>query len=66
MEQSNCIFNISGGNVQVLPNATTAIQNIYEQADDEEDKVLAPYIHDRAERHNYVLRIKSCSDSVTL
>lgn len=66
MEQSNCIFNISGGNIQVLPNATTAIQNIYEQADDEEDKVLAPYIHDKVERRNYVLRIKSCSDSVTL
>lgn len=28
-EKSNCIFNISGGNVQILPNATQGIQNFY-------------------------------------
>ena len=66
MEKANCIFNINGGNVQVLPNATTAIQHIHGQACDEEDKTLAPYVHDIAERHNYVQRIKTCGDSVTL
>lgn len=28
-EKSNCTFNISGGNVQILPNATQGIQNFY-------------------------------------
>lgn len=28
-ERSNCTFNISGGNVQILPNATQGIQNFY-------------------------------------
>lgn len=28
-DKSNCIFNISGGNVQILPNATQAVQNFY-------------------------------------
>ena len=28
-EKSNCTFNISGGNVQILPNATQAVQNFY-------------------------------------
>lgn len=66
MEKSNCIFNISGGNVQVLPNATTAIQNIYGPVSDDEEMTLAPYIHDREERRNYAQRIRSCGDSVTL
>lgn len=66
MEHSDCVFNISGGNVQVLPNASTAIQYNYGQAADGEDMALAPYIHDTDERHNYAQRIKSCRDSVTL
>lgn len=28
-DKSNCTFNISGGNVQILPNATQGIQNFY-------------------------------------
>lgn len=28
-DKSNCTFNISGGNVQILPNATQAVQNFY-------------------------------------
>jgi len=28
-EKSSCTFNISGGNVQILPNATQGIQNFY-------------------------------------
>jgi len=28
-DKSNCIFNISGGTVQILPNATQAVQNFY-------------------------------------
>lgn len=28
-EKSNCIFNISGGNIQIVPNATQAVQNFY-------------------------------------
>lgn len=65
-EHSDCIFNISGGNVQVLPNATTAIQNVYNQPCSEEDMLLAPYIHNLDERHNYVQRIKACPDSTIL
>lgn len=65
-EHPDCIFNISGGNVQVLPNATTAIQNVYSQSCSEEDMALAPYVHDLGERHNYVRRIKACHDSTTL
>lgn len=62
----NCTFNINGGNVQVLPNATTAIQNIYNQPCSEDDLALAPYVHNLEERHNYVQRIKACTDSTTL
>ena len=28
-DKSNCIFNISGGTVQIVPNATQAVQNFY-------------------------------------
>ena len=28
-DKSNCTFNISGGNVLILPNATQGIQNFY-------------------------------------
>ena len=28
-EKSNCTFNINGGNVQIMPNATQGIQNFY-------------------------------------
>lgn len=62
----NCIFNISGGTVQVLPNATAAVQNIYSQSCSEEDMALAPYVHDIGERHNYVQRIRACPDSTIL
>ncbi len=64
--QSGCIFHISGGNVQVLPHATTAIQNVYGRTCGEDDTALAPYVHDPGERHNYVERIKACPDSTTL
>lgn len=66
METSDCVFNINGGNVQVLPNATQAVQNIYTRAGSEEDMALAPYIHDLEERHNFVRRIKACPDTATL
>ena len=66
METSDCVFNIHGGNVQVLPNATQAVQNIYTRAGSEEDMALAPYIHDLEERHNFVRRIKTCPDTATL
>ena len=66
METSDCVFNINGGNVQVLPNATQAVQNIYTRAGGEEDMALAPYIHHLEERHNFVRRIKACPDTATL
>ena len=28
-EKTNCIFNINGGTIQILPNATQAVQNFY-------------------------------------
>ena len=62
METSDCVFNINGGNVQVLPNATQAVQNIYTRTGGEEDMALAPYIHDLEERHNFVRRIKVLAD----
>lgn len=66
-EHAACIFNISGGNVQVLPHATIAIQHIYNQpCSSEEDSVLMPYIHDIGERHNYAQRIQACPDSTVL
>ena len=63
---ATCVFNIRGGNVQVLPNATTAVQYIYGEPAPERRDTLAPYIHDEAERRNYERRIAQSPDVTTL
>ncbi len=61
-----CVFNIHGGNVQVLPNASSAVQYIYEENTHVEADSLAPYIHDERERRNYARRIAQSPDVTTL
>ena len=69
MEKSDVTFHIHGGNVQVLPTATTAIQNNFGGVNDSGSDAptpLDPYIHDRAERQNFLRRITQCPDAVIL
>lgn len=64
--KSDITFNIHGGNVQVLPNATTAVQNVFGSSNSKVETPLDPYVHDREERVNYVQRITACTDMTTL
>lgn len=59
-------FNINGGNVQVLPEATVAVQNIFGGEGENVETPLDPYVHDKADRLNYVQRITACPDITTL
>ena len=52
--------------MQIQPNATIAIQNISSLINEEDNKAMAPYVHDVEERYNYIQRIRACNDSVTL
>lgn len=63
---SDITFNINGGNVQVLPEATVAVQNIFAGEGEKVETPLDPYIHDKSDRLNYAQRITACPDVVTL
>ena len=58
-------LNIYGGNVQLLPNATTAVQYVFGEAGPVSEP-LALYIEDGETRRNYLVRITQSPDVVTL
>ena len=74
-EKSNIIFNISGGNNQILPNATKAEQNFYgdqfakealrngataEPPLTDDERRLAMFVEKEASLRNYVASLKAC------
>lgn len=77
-DKSNIIFNISGGNNQILPNATKAEQHFYgDQFAKEalrngvsavapltaEERRLAVYVEKEESVRNYVASLKACKSS---
>ncbi len=64
---SECKIYQYGGTLQNVPDAKVAIQYIFgSEGKNNEATPLDPYVHDRAERMNYIQRITQCSDVVTL
>ena len=74
-EKSNIIFNISGGNNQILPNATKAEQHFYgdqfaqealrngataEQPLTDDERRLAMFVETEESLRNYVASLKAC------
>lgn len=74
-EKSNIIFNISGGNNQILPNATKAEQHFYgdqfakealrngataEPPLTDDERRLAMFVEKEASLRNYVASLKAC------
>ena len=77
-EKSNIIFNISGGNNQILPNATKAEQHFYgdkfakdalrsgdsaEAPLTDDERRLMLYIRDEEKMRNYVASLKACESA---
>lgn len=79
-DKVNIIFNISGGNNQILPNATQATQNFYgdkymeemvktDNANDATDITKSPLAHciNNVERLTYYIgKLTSCEDARSL
>lgn len=74
-EKTNIIFNISGGNNQILPNATKAEQHFYgdqfakealrngataEPPLTDDERRLAMFVEKEASLRNYVASLKAC------
>ena len=74
-EKTNIIFNISGGNNQILPNATKAEQHFYgdqfakealrkgataEPPLTDDERRLAMYVETQESLRNYVASLKAC------
>ena len=74
-EKTNIIFNISGGNNQILPNATKAEQHFYgdqfakealrngataEQPLTDDERRLAMFVETEESLRNYVASLKAC------
>ena len=74
-EKNNIIFNISGGNNQILPNATKAEQHFYgdqfaqealrngataEQPLTDDERRLAMFVETEESLRNYVASLKAC------
>ena len=74
-EKSNIIFNISGGNNQILPNATKAEQHFYgdqfakealrngataEPPLTDDERRLAMFVETEASLRNYMASLKAC------
>ena len=74
-EKNNIIFNISGGNNQILPNATKAEQHFYgdqfakealrngataEPPLTDDERRLAMFVEKEASLRNYVASLKAC------
>lgn len=77
-DKSSIIFNISGGNNQILPNATKAEQHFYgdqfakealrkgtpaEAPLTDDERRLAVYIENEESLRNYVAALKACKTS---
>ena len=77
-EKSNIIFNISGGNNQILPNATKAEQHFYgdkfakdalrngdsaEAPLTDDERRLMLYVEDEERLRNYVASLKACESA---
>lgn len=60
-DKSNCTFNISGGNVQILPNATQGIQNFYGDQFAEEALKASVTPTQAMQLPNLVMRSRLCS-----
>lgn len=65
-EKSNFTFNISGGNVQIFPNVTHAVQNCYSDQFStselsEEEKALRLYINNVGILKQYASRLAQCT-----
>ena len=73
--ESNIIFNISGGTIQIAPNASMQQQNFYgdqfaermlqsegpaSEAMTEDEQRLAIYIKDEASRRDYITSLNAC------
>jgi hypothetical protein len=79
-DKANIVFNISGGNNQILPNATQATQNFYgdkyieelikkENAQEGKDITKSPLAHyiNNVERLTYYIgKLSSCDDTRAL
>lgn len=79
-DKANIIFNISGGNNQILPNATQATQNFYgdkyieemekkgntDEAPDITKSPLAHYINNVERLTYYIGKLTSCEDARSL
>lgn len=79
-DKSSIVFNISGGNNQILPNATQATQNFYgdkyieemekkgntDEAPDITKSPLAHYINNVERLTYYVGKLSSCEDARSL
>lgn len=79
-DKANIIFNISGGNNQILPNATQATQNFYgdkyieemekkvntDEAPDITKSLLAHYINNVERLTYYIGKLTSCEDARSL
>lgn len=79
-DKANIIFNISGGNNQILPNATQATQNFYgdkyieemekkgnaDEAPDITKSTLAHYINNVERLTYYIGKLSSCEDARSL
>ena len=73
-DKNNIIFNISGGNNQILPNATKAEQHFYsdkfakealrqgteEQPLTDDERRLLMYVESEDNLHNYVASLAAC------
>lgn len=65
-EKSNITFNISGGNNQILPNATHAVQNFYGDQFAEEalkastnlEEVIAPLTEEEKDLQKYINKVE--------
>ena len=79
-DKANIIFNISGGNNQILPNATQATQNFYgdkyieemakkgniDEAPEITKSTLAYYINNVERLTYYIGKLTSCEDARSL
>lgn len=60
-EQSSITINISGGNNQILPNATEAIQNFnYQTTEEDKDPTRVRLYNNVYVDSNYIIKLKEC------
>ena len=60
-EQSSITINISGGNNQILPNATEAIQNFnYQTTEEDKDPTRVRLYNNVYVDSKYIIKLKEC------